>query len=151
MTIGESNMQLWARATASEQENERRVVNWLGVIALASLVGVVVLARDSGRTVGIDTAVIVALVGIIAQCASSLGTRRTRMNGTDDGSGGDGNVPPSTVAPAGTPAPIVWPTSISTTSGTASLGGGGAVVISPTPAVDPVDPVETGQRGMGSR
>lgn len=62
----------------TENENERRVANWLGVIALASLVSVVVLAVNAGRTVGIDTAVIVALVGVIAQCASSLGTRRTR-------------------------------------------------------------------------
>lgn len=91
-------MQLWARATASEQENERRVVNWLGGIALASLAGVVVLAFGAGRTVGIDTAVIVSLVAITAQCASSLGTRRTRVNSTDsEASGGAVPLPPTNV------------------------------------------------------
>lgn len=97
MTKDTADMQLWAKATASEQENERRVVNWLGVIALASLAGVVVLAEGSGRTVGIDTAVIVALVGIIAQCASSLGTRRTRMNATDSDTSSTVSMPTANV------------------------------------------------------
>ena len=115
MTTGDSNMQLWAKATASEQENERRVVNWLGVIALASLVGVVVLARDSGRTVGIDTAVIVALVGIIAQCASSLGTRRTRMGTTGDDGTGSNDSDPAVSQQAANP-PVAWPVVVNTTT-----------------------------------
>jgi hypothetical protein len=66
---------------STELSNERRVVNWLGTIAVAALVGVVYLAATASKTgIGIDTAVIVALIGVIAQCASSIGTRRTRTN-----------------------------------------------------------------------
>lgn len=126
MSTGDSNMQLWAKATASEQENERRVVNWLGVIALASLAGVVVLALDSGRTVGIDTAVIVALVGIIAQCASSLGTRRTRVNTPDS----DAPQPTAAGASVGWSA-VYQPTVVSATSGNSAA----ATALTATPIV----------------
>lgn len=71
----------------NDEANERRVVNWLGVIAVLSMAGVVALAMSASRSeFGIDTAVIVALIGITAQCASSLGTRRTRQTPGDSGS-----------------------------------------------------------------
>lgn len=69
----------------SEQSNERLIVNWLGAIALAAIVGAVALALNSAKaTVGVDTAVIVALIGIAAAATSSLGTRRTRLETTTD-------------------------------------------------------------------
>lgn len=84
------------RPDESEQSNERRVVNWLGTIAVAALIAVTYLAATATRNaVGIDTAVIVALIGVIAQCASSIGTRRTRGGSTpDDGQPGDPTQPP---------------------------------------------------------
>lgn len=69
-----------------EQASERRVVNWIGMIAVMSIVATVVLVMVSSTTeFGVDTAVIVALVGIIAQATSALGTRRARFTGDPGG------------------------------------------------------------------
>lgn len=57
----------------SELTNDRTVVNWLGSIAVAAIVGTVIMSQLKG-----DTTVIVALIGIASMCAGSLGTRRTR-------------------------------------------------------------------------
>lgn len=58
----------------TELSNDRAVVDRLFAIAVAAIVGVVILsATHSDRTV------IVALIGIAAGAASSLGTRRTRF------------------------------------------------------------------------
>lgn len=83
----------------SEHENERRIVNWLGTIALTAIAGAVALAWSASRQVGIDTATIVALIGIAAAAQSSLGTRRTR--GEPPAPPDPGTPPPWT--PGGTP------------------------------------------------
>lgn len=69
----------------TELENERRNVNWLGVIAVLSVIGAVYLADRSGSSVGIDTAVIVALVGLASSCAAGIAVRRTRQSAADPG------------------------------------------------------------------
>lgn len=97
-----------------EQQNERRVVNWLGAIAVVAVIAATYLVASSQRTkVGVDTAVIVAFVTITGQCASSLGSRRTRLTPAD----GDSRPPTPQVPPvswAATPPPYEgtppWPT-----------------------------------------
>lgn len=59
-----------------EQDIERRVVNWLGVLAVVAILGVVILELI-GRTS--EASLTIALIGIASAAASSLGTRRTRI------------------------------------------------------------------------
>lgn len=67
---------------ALEQANERRVVHWLGAIACLSISAAVALVAtaDKSSAAGIETAVIVAMIGVATACVSSLGTRRTRTD-----------------------------------------------------------------------
>jgi len=69
----------------TEHDNERRIVTWLGAIACLAICAAAVLVVTSTRTkFGIDTAVVVAFVGIAGTCVSSLGTRRTRTDPPPD-------------------------------------------------------------------
>lgn len=89
---------------ATELENERRVIDWLGGIAVAALVGVVaVVVTTAGKPTGLDTATLVALIGVATAAVTALGVRRTRT-------GPEPTAPPN----SGTP-----PLSASLTSGTA--------------------------------
>lgn len=84
----------------TELDNERRVTNWLGLIAVVAIIAAVVSDQlgGSGATVG-------TLVVLAGGCASSLQTRRTRAAVQPD--------PGTQAAPAppdpGTPPPWLPP------------------------------------------
>ena len=78
----------------TELENERRVIDWLGGIAVAALVGVVtVVVTTAGKPTGLDTATLVALIGVATAAVTALGVRRTRT-GTEPSAPNPGTPPP---------------------------------------------------------
>lgn len=84
----------------TELDNERLVIKSLLAIALTALIVLGIVVRGVDKPTGLDTATLVALIGVATGAVTALGVRRTRSGAEPTAQPAAGTPPPWT---GGTP------------------------------------------------
>lgn len=64
----------------TELENEKRIIDWLGVIAMTAIIGFVLVAIQApAKPTTVDVSALVALIGVAGSSVTAMGVRRTRV------------------------------------------------------------------------